>query len=140
MPIAVLNWVKSDPDLDPIRDHPRFKPCLRQPKRVSAIVGASANYNLTPSGPAVQEEQRIKPISGTARPRLPKAISSVGGGALKILMIARYRHEHQHAPDAVSHVIIFLALPVSDQRNWSVRVTDTDGLPRVEVITTIPTV
>jgi adenylate cyclase len=25
MGIEVLNWVKSDPDLDPIRDHPRFK-------------------------------------------------------------------------------------------------------------------
>jgi len=28
MPIEVLNWVKSDPDLDPIRDHPRFKAML----------------------------------------------------------------------------------------------------------------
>jgi adenylate cyclase len=25
MGIEVLNWVKTDPDLDPIRDHPRFK-------------------------------------------------------------------------------------------------------------------
>jgi adenylate cyclase len=28
MGIEVLNWVKSDPDLDPIRDHPRFKAML----------------------------------------------------------------------------------------------------------------
>jgi adenylate cyclase len=28
MPIEVLNWVKADPDLDPIRDHPRFKAML----------------------------------------------------------------------------------------------------------------
>jgi adenylate cyclase len=28
MPTEVLNWVKSDPDLDPIRDHPRFKAML----------------------------------------------------------------------------------------------------------------
>ena len=28
MPIEVLNWVKSDPDLDPIRDDPRFKAML----------------------------------------------------------------------------------------------------------------
>ena len=28
MSIEVLNWVKSDPDLDPIRDHPRFKAML----------------------------------------------------------------------------------------------------------------
>jgi adenylate cyclase len=28
MGIEVLNWVKSDPDLDPIRDHPRFKAIL----------------------------------------------------------------------------------------------------------------
>jgi adenylate cyclase len=28
MPIVVLNWVKSDPDLDPVRDHPRFKAML----------------------------------------------------------------------------------------------------------------
>jgi adenylate cyclase len=28
MPIEVLNWVKSDPDLDPIRDHPGFKAML----------------------------------------------------------------------------------------------------------------
>jgi adenylate cyclase len=25
MGIEVLNWVRTDPDLDPIRDHPRFK-------------------------------------------------------------------------------------------------------------------
>ena len=28
MGIEVLNWVKTDPDLDPIRDHPRFKAIL----------------------------------------------------------------------------------------------------------------
>jgi len=28
MSIEVLNWVKTDPDLDPIRDHPRFKAML----------------------------------------------------------------------------------------------------------------
>ncbi len=28
MPIEVLNWVRTDPDLDPIRDHPRFKAML----------------------------------------------------------------------------------------------------------------
>jgi adenylate cyclase len=28
MGIEVLNWVKSDPDLDPVRDHPRFKAML----------------------------------------------------------------------------------------------------------------
>jgi adenylate cyclase len=28
MPIEVLNWVKTDPDLDPVRDHPRFKAML----------------------------------------------------------------------------------------------------------------
>ena len=28
MGIEVLNWVKTDPDLDPIRDHPRFKAML----------------------------------------------------------------------------------------------------------------
>ncbi|HEV8256834.1 MAG TPA: adenylate/guanylate cyclase domain-containing protein, partial [Casimicrobiaceae bacterium] len=28
MPIEVLNWVKSDPDLDPVRDDPRFKAML----------------------------------------------------------------------------------------------------------------
>ncbi len=28
MTIEVLNWVKTDPDLDPIRDHPRFKAML----------------------------------------------------------------------------------------------------------------
>jgi adenylate cyclase len=28
MGIEVLNWVRSDPDLDPIRDHPRFKTML----------------------------------------------------------------------------------------------------------------
>ena len=28
MGIEVLNWVKNDPDLDPIRDHPRFKAIL----------------------------------------------------------------------------------------------------------------
>jgi adenylate cyclase len=28
MGIEVLNWVKSDPDLDPIREHPRFKAML----------------------------------------------------------------------------------------------------------------
>jgi adenylate cyclase len=28
MGIEVLNWVKSDPDLDPVRDHPRFKAFL----------------------------------------------------------------------------------------------------------------
>jgi adenylate cyclase len=28
MGLEVLNWVKSDPDLDPIRDHPRFKAML----------------------------------------------------------------------------------------------------------------
>ncbi len=30
MRVEVLNWVKSDPDLDPIRDHPRFKAMLAQ--------------------------------------------------------------------------------------------------------------
>jgi adenylate cyclase len=28
MSIEVLNWVKTDPDLDPVRDHPRFKAML----------------------------------------------------------------------------------------------------------------
>jgi adenylate cyclase len=28
MGIEVLNWVKTDPDLDPVRDHPRFKAML----------------------------------------------------------------------------------------------------------------
>ena len=28
MGIEVLNWVKADPDLDLIRDHPRFKAML----------------------------------------------------------------------------------------------------------------
>jgi hypothetical protein len=28
MGIEVLNWVKTDPDLDPIRDHSRFKTML----------------------------------------------------------------------------------------------------------------
>jgi len=28
MPIEVLNWVRTDPDLDAIRDHPRFKAML----------------------------------------------------------------------------------------------------------------
>ena len=28
MSIEVLNWVRTDPDLDPIRDHPRFKAML----------------------------------------------------------------------------------------------------------------
>ena len=28
MTIEVLNWVKPDPDLDPIRDHPRFQAML----------------------------------------------------------------------------------------------------------------
>ncbi len=28
MPIEVLNWVRTDPDLDPVRDHPRFKAML----------------------------------------------------------------------------------------------------------------
>jgi adenylate cyclase len=25
MGIEVLNWARTDPDLDPVRDHPRFK-------------------------------------------------------------------------------------------------------------------
>src|SRR6266581_2488620 len=33
MGIEVLNWVKSDPDLDPIRDHPRFKVMLAAAER-----------------------------------------------------------------------------------------------------------
>jgi adenylate cyclase len=32
MGIEVLNWVKTDPDLDPIRDHPRFKAMLAAAK------------------------------------------------------------------------------------------------------------
>jgi adenylate cyclase len=28
MSIEVLNWVRKDPDLDPIRDRPRFKAML----------------------------------------------------------------------------------------------------------------
>jgi len=38
MPIEVLNWVKTDPDLDPVRDHPRFKAML-----------AAAEARLAPS-------------------------------------------------------------------------------------------
>jgi adenylate cyclase len=26
--VSLLNWVKADPDLDPLRDHPRFKALL----------------------------------------------------------------------------------------------------------------
>jgi adenylate cyclase len=28
--VSLLNWVKADPDLDPIRDHPRFKAMLEK--------------------------------------------------------------------------------------------------------------
>ena len=38
MGIEVLNWVKSDPDLDPIRDHPRFKVMLAAAERRLAQV------------------------------------------------------------------------------------------------------
>jgi hypothetical protein len=27
-PMEVISWIKKDPDLDPIRDHPRFKAML----------------------------------------------------------------------------------------------------------------
>ena len=38
MGIEVLNWVKSDPDLDPVRDHPRFKVMLAAAERRLAQV------------------------------------------------------------------------------------------------------
>ena len=41
MSIEVLNWVRTDPDLDPIRDHPRFKAML-----------AAAEARLAQSQPA----------------------------------------------------------------------------------------
>ena len=42
MPIEVLNWVRTDPDLDPIRDHPRFKAMLAAAEaRLEAVQAAS---------------------------------------------------------------------------------------------------
>jgi hypothetical protein len=41
MRIDVVNWVKADPDLDPIRDHPRFKAMLAAAEARLAIVMTS---------------------------------------------------------------------------------------------------
>jgi adenylate cyclase len=41
MPIEVLNWVRTDPDLDPVRDHPRFK----------AMLAAAEARLAAPAGP-----------------------------------------------------------------------------------------
>ena len=43
MRIEVVNWVKTDPDLDPVRDHPRFKAML-------AAGEATAGAGFSPSG------------------------------------------------------------------------------------------